>query len=367
MDVLFCKDFSQFPSIRAGGTVYLVRGREDGGVGNYLATKGFNVCDTVVDGGRYDDYAGLSVRTPPDGTRLVVGVGDFAVLEAAKLIASLHDLPLWCVPLSYDGVNALADYTLWTVDRAPAFLPVSRQTVLATEGLLVPTRDGVQQIYQHLFAYYVSLQISVYANRLFLREADNERLSPLLATVQTALLSVGEYNPAVAPQLWSTICAVAPVCSDREIMLYAKAICVYKKSNMSYNRYIFAAAYAYLAALTECADAPDLLLPPDRTAVAEAAKGLGWNIRPAPSPDRAERRRLDWAWRDYLADVRSSADVARQAAKCWRRLVGSAGYGFFEDLSPSDLTYLMPVVAETSPTYTPFKHLYLRGGFDLFN
>ena len=102
------------------------------------------------------------------------------------------------------------------------------------------------------------------------------------------------------------------------------------------------------------------------TAVIEPARALGWRL-PSPVPyDRDEYRRIDWVWRDYVSEWAEVKATLRRAAKNWRRLAGSSGYGYFEDLSAADIVALLPVVAEMSPTYTPFRHLYLRGGFNLF-
>ena len=364
--ILQCTSFADLPALRAGGVVYLVRNGADGGLGNYFAAKGFTVREIVVSDATLDDYCGMAVRRVEEGTRILVAVGNHCAMEAGKLLAHLHDLPLWCVPTDLDAACAMSAYTMWTVDRRPVFLPVRSHTVICLDGLLSPTRDGIQQAYQYLFARYVALHSAVYRGRLFLEERDNARLRTLSEAAEKTLLSIDEYSPTAGKTLWQMLAQTADEGDDNEILLFAKAICVYKKGNMAYNRYVFAAAYAYVVALGECRDLPDLLLPPDRVTVAEAAEGLGWVPAECATPPVREYRRIDWVWRDYLPEMGEVAAKSAEMAKNWRRLAGSAGYGYFEDLSAADLVGLLPLVAETYPTYTPFKHLYLRGGFNLF-
>ena len=362
-----CNAFADLPALRAGGIIYLLRTGLDGGLGEYFASRGFNVEDNLLTDAALEDYHGVALRRVPSATRLIVAMGGFAAMEAGKLLAHTAHLPLWCVPTDYDAVTALADYSLWTTNGAPLFVPAPELTVLRLTSVFSATRDGIQQAYQHLFGYYVALEAAIFRNRLFLAEGDNARLREVLKEVEKALLSADEYSPTLGDTLWAGIAQAAEVCEDREIILMAKAICVYKKGNMAYNRYVFAAAYAYLAALGESKDMPDLLLPPDSALVAkEAADKLGWQVPAPKAMDKKEYRRLDWVWRDYLGELAQAAQTAKEIAKRWRRIAGSAGYGYFEDLSAEDLTYLMPIVAETYPTYTPFKHLYLRGGLNLF-
>ena len=365
--IVHCHSFGDLPTLRAGGVAYILRTGQDGGLGEYFAAQGFTVQDNLIPVSPAEDYYGISLRRVPSATRLILAIGGAKAMDAGKLLAKTVHLPLWCVPTDYDAVSVLDDYSLWTLEGAPTFWDAPAVTVIRLDSVLAPSRDGIQQAYQHLFGYYVALEAAIFRNRLFLSEGDNGRLRAVLKDVEKTLLAIEEYSPEWGETLWTCLEKAADVCENKEIILLAKAICVYKKENMAYNRYVFAAAYAYMVALGEGKDMPDLLLPPDRSLVAAEAKDkLGWKIAPPNAMDAKEYRRLDWVWRDYVGELAEAKDKAREMAKRWRRLAGSAGYGYFEDLAAEDLTYLLPIVAETYPTYTPFKHLYLRGGLNLF-
>ena len=364
--IIYCQSFSDLPAPRAGGVAYILRTGLDGGLGGYLSSKGFTVQDALL-AATADDYVGITLRNLPSATRLVVAIGGYYAMEAGKLLAHSARLPLWCVPTDYDAASALTDYSLWTVDNRPVFLPAPALTVIRLPSAFAATRDGVQQAYQHLFGYYVALEAAIFRNRLFLNEGDNARLRETHREVERTLLAVDEYAPTLGETLWTVLVKAAETCEDKEIILLAKAICVYKKGNMAYNRYVFAAAYAYLVALGEWQDAPDLLLPPDRTLVLKEAEAkLGWRVALEQTESGQEYRRIDWVWRDRVEELGEALNKAKRMAKIWRRLAGSAGFGYFEDLAAEDMTSLLPIVAETYPSYTPFKHLYLRGGLNLF-
>lgn len=363
-DILHCKSFADLPLPRAGGVVYVVKEGQDGGLVTFLASKGFEVDTLVVSAATLDDYCGVTVRQLPVATRLTVAVGGFAAMEVGKLLAHKHGLPLWCVPTDYTAASALWCHTLWTVGKTPTFVGTDGHTTLVVDNLLSATRDGTQQVYQHLFAYYAAAVDDVCRNRMCGTEQANVGLRQAAQTAHTALSAVDEYTDEAGKTLWTALETCAGVTDTKETELLSLAICVYKKGNMSYNRYTFAAAYARAVALSEHRDLPDLYLPPDRCAVQETTRALGWETLPsAPTEDL---RRLDWVWRDYLPDLQTAFADAGRMARCWRRLAGDAGYGYFEDLTAAEVVALLPVVADMSPTYSPFRHLYLRGGFNLF-
>lgn len=359
-EIVRIQSFADLPLPRAGGVIYMVCDGHDGGLGTYLAAKGLEIQSLAVEATTLGDYYGTSVRTLPSATRLVVAVGGRCAMEVGKLLAKLHRLPLWCVPLDYVGA-ALWCHTLWTVGKTPTFVQCAPHTTFLC-ATTQPTRDGVQQTYQYLFAAYMGLSCEVYRNRMFGKEGDNPPLVALAADAKRALLACTEYNAEAGEALWRALsaCAGAPI---QEIETLALAICVYKKGNMSYNRYIFAAAYALGRALADCPDMPDLLLPPARPSVVEAIGRLGWVAQAQPT---ATAPKVDWAWRDFAQDYRRETDDMSTMAKYWRRLAGGAGYGYFEDLTAAEVVALLPVVAEIHPTYTPLKHLYLRGNLNLF-
>lgn len=356
-----CRNLSDLPDLRAGGVVYMVLSAADGGLSTYLAAKGWTVEQLVVGDKILYDYSGVTVRTLPSATRLIVAVGGHAAMEVGKLIAHNAQLPLWCVPTDCDATGALWCHTLWTVDGTPTFVPTEPHTLLWVDTLLRPTRDGAQQAYQYLFAALAAMESARYRNRMLGREEDNEALAAPIERARQAL-DVKEYGVDVGKRLWEALETCA-TCDVREIELLALAICMYKKKNMPYNRYILLAAYSLWVALAECKPLPDLYLPPDRQAALESLRALGWRAAAAKAED-ADYRRVDWVWRDYLEEM-ANPDI-RRYARYWRRIAGGAGYGYFEDLTAAEVVALLPVVAELTPTYTPFKHLYLRGNLNLF-
>lgn len=363
-DVLHCKSLTDLPIPRAGGVVYMVKEGPDGGLAAFFASKGFEVECLAVASASLDDYCGMAVRDLPVATRLVVAVGGFAAMEVGKLLSVGRRLPLWCVPTDYAAASALWCHTLWTVGKAPTFVGTDGHSVMVVDSLLGSTRDGVQQAYQHLFAHYVGMVGALYRNRMTGEETANAALRQAAECARGALLAVDEYGADAGKTLWTALEECVGKTEPKEIELLSRAICVYKKRNMPYNRYTFAAAYAWAVALLECRDLPDLWLPPDRQAVREAALGLGWET-PLDVPD-VDMRRMDWVWRAYLDDARKALQDVGTMARCWRRLAGDAGYGYFEDLSAAEVVAMLPIVADLSPTYTPFRHLYLRGGLNLF-
>ena len=359
--ILHCHSFADLPDLRAGGYVLLYTDGADSGLETYLTAKGFAVEKSVVDANAMPHYTACAMRILPSATRLIVAMGGYVCMELGKLTARLHDLPLWCIPTDYGATACLWCYGVWTVEGAPQVLTTPAHTTILLDGVLTADRNGVQQAYQHLFGHYVALHSAIYRHRLFNEEEANPPLRRAAERIAERMRLSVEYDPTVAPAMWQCLSEAASVAEESEIHLLAMAICLYKQDKMPYNKYEMVAAVAEAAALCTAKDVPDLYLPPDRAAVLALANTLGWHPIAAPWPTVAEYRRIDWVWRDYLADCRQAIGDIAAPSKNWRRLAGNAGYGFYADLTPADVAVLLPLAAELSPAYTPLKHLYLRG------
>ena len=363
--IVVCKSFADLPAMRAGGVVYVVRDGADGGVGTYFAAKGWQVQDWVVTSGALRDLGLVRVRVLPEATRLVVAVGGQCAMQVGKQLATVHGCDLWCMPTTRGATGALWCYAMWQVDKHPAVVPTSPHTVLLVDSLMQEERAGIQQAYQCLLACYVALVCDVFRARMAGEEQDNEARRQCARSVHDVLMGCEEYAPRLGAVLWDALWQAAQHTANQENALFAWMICLYKGQDFEYNKYMCAAAMAVAAALAEWPDMPDLYLPPDRHAMGEGLAALGLTcasrgVQPPP------HRNADWAWRDYLADVGAALSDVETMARRWRRLVGAEGEPNFEALTPQDLVALLPMVAEVGPAYTPLKHLYLRGGLNLF-
>ena len=344
---------------RPGRVALLVDGT-DYGVFSALTMAGAVVDKTQLS--NYLDEDALFDRPPAEGTRSVVAVGSGLLLDAAKLWASIHGLPLLLVPSDYHPSAATAAACFLTEKGTVACnTPIE---VALIRPLLRPSRQSVSLLYASLVAAFVRIHSRLFANRFQAQEALNPALKEEMAKLEGVLLSTNEYADGLVEVLWEALLQaekVLPLEPNDETLLLALMISIYKERKMPYNNYVMAAAYTLGSVVRLLPRLPNLCLPPERVGIwQDMDRVLGWH-RGGKLPTAAEQIRYDHVWRDWQTDAKEQLQNLPTFARNWRRLVGPAGYGYFEDLAYADLVRLLPMVAEAVDTYSPLKHIYWRG------
>lgn len=347
------------PPLALKGKVLLVSAGYDGGLYTKLTSGGAIVNQIKLRDTLLYDHRTLLANVPPEGTTSIVAVGGTGILDMGKVLSRRYGLPLVLVPTCYAG-TALSRWAITCAEEIKIWQAEPYATYLIPALLSHATREDAADTYAYALSCYQQGVAYVTSNWLEGREASTKSVLKGLSALDEVLKACDTYTPDVAGTLWEGILAVQRYLPDevQEAHLYSFLISLYKRRQILYNKYRFAAAFALGAVLKDLPDLPDVILPGDVVGTALQLAG-----RPLPhwADDYPVKQHV---WQDYREDIMALEQGLGIYARNWRRIVGNCGYGFYDQLTATDLTTCIKGVCHLSPRYSGLSHLYRQGWLD---